>query len=192
MKSYLAFLIGSAAFILTLNSASAEPPAATNDDATKSVLLCTPEASEFRISVPGAAAPHPYAHKELFNASVLITVGHERRTGTRRKHFQCGDVSIDVHGGYYNPNPQGELGAADDFALLTLARGSNRIEVSLVEDSCADAASSRAQAAWGPNPVQAIEGRLDQATGAYQLTLFKSKCDDSGHGKPVSQVVTWR
>jgi len=176
MKSYLALLIGSAALALALNSASAEPPAAANGDETKSVLLCTPETSEFRISVPGTAAPHAYAHKELFNASVLINVGHERRTGTRRKHFQCGGVSIDVH----------------DFALLTLARGSNRIEVSLVEDSCADAASSRAQAAWGPNPVQAIEGHLEQATGAYQLTLFKSKCDDSGNGKPISQIVTWR
>jgi hypothetical protein len=193
MKYRRSMMTLGAALTLTLSPVSAEQPSAMpNDDTTKSVLLCTPESSEFRISVPGAASSKIYASKQLFDASVLITNNSERRTGTRRKHFQCGNVSIDVRGGFYNANPQGELGAADDFANLTIALGKNQIAVSLVEDACADAMSPRAQAAWGPHPVQAIEGSMDATTGAYRLTLFKTKCGDSGDGKPESEVVDWR
>ena len=192
VKSFLGILVASAALAFAMDPASAETPAPPNGDETKSVLLCTPATSEFRISVPGNTPSHAYASKQLFDASVLITYNSERRTGTRRKHFQCGTVSIDVHGGYYNANPQGELGAADDFAKLTISMGTNRLETSLVEDACADASSPRAQAAWGQHPVQAIEGHADAATGAYQLTLFKMKCDDAGSGKPVSEVINWR
>jgi hypothetical protein len=193
VKSFLAILVASAALAFAMDSASAEQQsAASKADGTKSSLLCTPGSSEFQISVPGIAPSHAYANKQMFDASVLITYNSERRTGTRRKHFQCGAVSIDVRGGYYNANPQGELGAADDFAKLTISMGTNRLETSLVEDACADASAPRAQAAWGRNPVQAVEGHVDAATGAYQLTLFKTKCDDTGTGKPLSEVINWR
>ncbi len=192
MNSIRSVLTIGAVVALTLSPLSAEQPSAMpTGDATKSVFLCTPESSEFRISVPGTTPSKVYASKQLFDAGVLITNNSEKRTGTRRKHFQCGKVSIDVRGAFYNANPQGELGAADDFAHLTIALEKNQIAVSLVEDACADALSPRAQAAWGQNPVQAIEGHMEAATGAYRLTLFKTKCDDTGNGKPVSEVINW-
>lgn len=171
MKPYFVFVAGAAVLALGLNIASAEPPATPpNDDETKSILLCTPESSEFRISVPGAGSPHAYAKKELFNASVLVAWsktpnqnGDLMRTGTRLRRLHCGDVSIDVRAGFYNGNPNGELGAADDFARLTIKRGAHKVEVSLIEDVCADAQSPRAQVARGDNPVEADEGHMDTA-----------------------------
>lgn len=157
-----------------------------------SVLYCTPATSEFRIASSEDHAPaQSYGGRRAFDASALITVDPkvEMRTGSQSKQLQCGDIAIEVRGGFYNANPQGELGAADDFVKLTIARRANRVDVSLVPDACADALSPRAQAAWGANPVQAIEGR--RVGGAYQITLFKTACDASGNGKPVTQVLTW-
>jgi len=153
------------------------------------VLYCTPETSEFRIASAEDPAPaQHYAGKQAFDASSLITmnVKAEMRTGTQTKHLQCGDISIDVRGGFYNANPQGELGAADDFPKLSISRRANHIDVSLLSDSCSDAPSPRAQAVWGEHPVQAVEGR--RIGGSYQVTLFKTACD---LGKPFTQVIKW-
>jgi len=153
------------------------------------VLYCTPETSEFRIASAEDPAPaQRYASKRPFDASSLITVNTktEMRIGTRSKHLQCGDISIDVRGGFYNANPQGELGAADDFAKLTIGRHASHVDVSLVDDACSDAASPRAQASWGEHPVQAIEGR--RMGGSYQIVLFKTECQAN---KPYTQVLTW-
>ena len=181
-----------AAFAMVLGSASAATPATPPTPEGGSTLYCTPASSDFRVA-PSAnpAPPHAYAGNEHFDASILIKIGKSRRAGTRMKRLKCGEVTIEVRGGYYNDNPQGELGAADDFTKLTIIFGKNRLEVSMLDDSCADAASGRAQAVWGPNPLQAIEGNLDQATGAYQLRLFKTQCDASGNGSPVTQVLNW-
>ncbi len=181
--------LAAVAVLAMLGSASAAAPAAPESGST---LYCTPASSDFRIASSADPAPsHAYAGKEHFDASILIKIGKSRRAGTYMKRLKCGKVTIEVRGGYYNANPQGELGAADDFTKLTIIVGKNRFEVSMLDDSCSDAASGRAQAVWGPNPLQAIEGRLDQATGAYQLTLFKSQCDATGNGRPVTQVLSW-
>lgn len=176
-------LLAFAASMMGAHTAGAVPELAST------VLYCTPEASEFRIASAEDPAPAKhYASKQGFDASSLITMNMktEMRTGTQSKHLQCGDISIDVRGGFYNANPQGELGAADDFAKLTIARGAAHVDVSLVDDACADAASPRAQAVWGQNPVQAVEGR--RVGGSFQITLFKTACDS---GKSYTQVLTW-
>lgn len=181
------------AAVIAPAAALADNPEA--DTETKSIFRCTPASGDFRISFegPGATAS-AYARSEVFNAGVLVTTskphanGDVMRTGTRVKHLHCGDVTVDVRDGFYNSNLEGELGAADDFARLTITRGANKLEVSLLEDSCSDASSPRAQAAWGENPVQALEGR--KTANGYRLTLTKTACDDSG-GKPVTQIVDW-
>jgi len=163
--------------------------AADGPETGDAVLYCTPETSEFRIASSEDPAPkQAYASKQAFDASSLITMNMktEMRTGTQTQHLQCGDIAIDVRGGFYNANPQGELGAADDFAKLSVSRRANRVDVSLVADSCSDAPSPRAQASWGEHPAQAIEGR--RVGGAYQVTLFKTACEN---GKPYTQVLTW-
>ena len=178
----------------SVSALAAAPP--IGDAETKSVLLCTAASSDFRVAFVRAGTPlSGYERSEAFDASVLQKVsepkpnGDARRTGTRVKYLHCGDVTIDVRDGFYNSNPQGELGAADDFPRLTIIRGANKLEVALLEDSCSDAASGRAQAAWGSTPLQAIEGHRI-AGGGYRLTLFKTFCDDHG-GKPVTQIVNW-
>ena len=178
--------IASAALAAVFASASAATAA---PELGSAVLYCTPETSEFRIA--SAEDPPPadrYEGKQAFDASSLITMNAktEMRTGTRSKHLQCGDISIDVRGGFYNANPQGELGAADDFAKLTVGRRANQVDVSLVDDACSDAPSPRAQASWGEHPVQAIEGH--RMGGSYQVTLFKTSC---GTSKPYTQQLTW-
>ncbi len=178
--------------IATFAVASSSHASAASQEEGSSVLYCNPVTSEFRIASAGDRTPaQSYGNRQPFDASTLVTIDPkaERRTGSQSKQLQCGDVSIEVRGGFYNTNPQGELGAADDFAKLTIARHANRVDVSLVGDACSDAMSPRAQASWGANPVQAIEGR--RVGGAYQLTLFKTACDANGVGKPVTQVLTW-
>jgi hypothetical protein len=172
---------------------------ATGADASKSVLMCTTAASDFRIAwATGDVATRAYATSETFDASVLVTWsktpnpnGDLMRTGTRLKRLHCGDVEIDVRAGFYNGNPNGELGAADDFAKLTIKRAAHQVEVSLLDDVCADAESPRAQAMRGENSVQAVEGHMDAASHAYRITLFKMACDASGNGKPATQIITW-
>jgi hypothetical protein len=185
MSRHLTLLMVLAATTMTI-------PVAKADEQGGAVLHCTPETSEFRIASTDEATPaQRYANKQTFDASALINLDlkTEMRTGTETKQLQCGDIVIEVRGGFYNANPQGELGAAEDFAKLTIVRRANRVEVSLVADSCADAQSARAQMAWGPNPVQAVEGR--RVGGAYQITLFKSVCDADGNSKPATHNISW-
>lgn len=153
------------------------------------ILYCTASSSDFRIASAADKPPaQAYQTKQGFNASTLIgfDLKTERRTGSQTKHLQCGDIVIDVTGGFYNSNPNGELGAAEDFTKLAISRRANKIEVSLLEDSCSDAPIPRAQAVWGDHPVQAIEGH--RVGGSYQVTLFKTACDTS---KTYTQVLTW-
>jgi hypothetical protein len=176
-------MMGATSLVLSTPAGRAAPELAST------VLYCTPETSEFRIASAEDPVPaQKYESKQGFDASALITMNMktEMRTGTRTKHLQCGDVSIDVRGGFYNANPQGELGAADDFAKLTIGRHTSQIDVALVDDACSDAPSPRAQTSWGEHPVQAIEGH--RIGGSYQVTLFKTSCEAN---KPYTQVLTW-
>jgi hypothetical protein len=178
--------IAVAALVITSAANAAEP------EQGSSVLYCTAASSDFRIAPSeDPAVAQRYRSRQDFDASALINIDPkiEMRTGTATKQLQCGDIVIEVRGGFYNANPQGELGAAEDFAKLTIVRRANRVEVSLVADSCADAQSARAQMAWGPNPVQAVEGR--RVGDAYQVTLFKSVCDADGNSKPATQNISW-
>jgi hypothetical protein len=180
-------VISAAAFVPSLQAAQAASP-----EEGSSILYCTPSSSDFRIASSEDKAPaQAYTERQTFDANALINIDPkiEMRTGTATKELQCGDIVIEVRGGFYNANPQGELGAAEDFAKLTIVRRANRVEVSLVADSCADAQSARAQMAWGPNPVQAVEGR--RVGGAYQITLFKSVCAADGNSKPATHNISW-
>jgi hypothetical protein len=184
---------------LVIAFATIQMAQAADDEAeTKSVLYCAAPTSDFRIAFAAtpSTVPKGYGTAETFNASVLTKWSKDptkaedaRRTGSRVKHLHCGDVTIDVRVGFYNGNPQGELGAADDFARLTIIRGAKKLEVSLLEDSCSDASIPRAQAAWGDHPLQAIEGHKMGAV--YQLTLFKTVCGANGSTVPVSDTLAW-
>lgn len=49
------------------------------------------------------------------------------RTGTRSRRHRCGVHTVHVSAGFYNANPQGELGAAEDFAVIEIRNGARTV-----------------------------------------------------------------
>jgi hypothetical protein len=46
--------------------------------------------------------------------------GEVLRVGTKALTSECGALTVVIRGAYYNANPQGELGAAEDHAIVTI------------------------------------------------------------------------
>jgi hypothetical protein len=198
MKLTSAILTAAVSAALVSLAGAAAPAAPAEEEEGTSVLYCNAATSDFRVAFAAneATVPKGYGTAEPFDAGVLVEWSKDptksedaMRSGSRVKRLRCGEVTVEVRAGFYNANPVGELGAAEDFARLTVIRGGNKIEVSLLEESCADASIPRAQAAWGEHPVQAIEGQKTAA--GYQLTLFKTACDE-GIAEPTRETITWR
>lgn len=63
---------------------------------------------------------------EWIDPSSLVEYGNiesgdeVRRTGSTRVTKECGELSLTVSGGFYNANPQGELGAMEDYAIVEI------------------------------------------------------------------------
>lgn len=65
----------------------------------------------------GVALP-PVDVGGLVNYSREDAAGNVVRTGSRVEERPCGRLRVEIRGGYFNANPQGEMGAADDFAVI--------------------------------------------------------------------------
>lgn len=50
-----------------------------------------------------------------------------KRVGTNVTEFTCDGLVVAVRGGFYNEDPQGELGAADDYAVVSVHAAGKRI-----------------------------------------------------------------
>lgn len=48
--------------------------------------------------------------------------GEVRRTGSQTASSPCGELTVSIQGGFYNANPQGEMGA-DNYAVVSIHQG---------------------------------------------------------------------
>lgn len=100
--------------------ASADTPA----DAGTVRYACDPQ-SELHVWLVDATSPAPSA-AEALDPAALVTYSKEdargevQRTGSREILRQSGPYSVKFKGGYYNANPQGELGAAEEYPLFEI------------------------------------------------------------------------
>jgi hypothetical protein len=99
--------------------------------------------------------------------------------------LSCGGFSITVRTGFFNANPQGELGAADDFAEISIQRGSRTIQLQMSPNDCPEPVG-RCHGML-PNNVYAIEGR--STAQGFELMLTKSVCDANYKCRTVEEVV---
>ncbi|KRG47872.1 hypothetical protein ARC20_02835 [Stenotrophomonas panacihumi] len=105
--------------------------------------------------------------------------GNAVRKGSRVEERQCGRLRVEIRGGYFNANPQGELGAADDFAVVDVyedrrhvfgpvAIGACSTEGRQAEQACPEAwaiaisvmpARRRARGGWSVSLMHAYDER---------------------------------
>ena len=87
---------------------------------------CEEGPSRIVISESGAASGQSKGKVEWIDPGDLIQYtkederGDVRRTGSTFIARRCGRLTIKVSGGYFNANPQGEMGAADDYAIVEI------------------------------------------------------------------------
>lgn len=91
-------------------------------------LQCAADRSSIILSDQPASPLHGYETR-IVDLGALITYGKDdlrdevRRTGAKSISSECGALTVVVKGAYFNANPQGELGAAEDYAVVTIRQG---------------------------------------------------------------------
>lgn len=134
--------------------------AARGEDAAGSVrLFCGADGTHLELAVPGAELAQvddptsgpmrTPARAEWIDITGLASYGRQDqhgnvlRTGSRSVLRECGRFSVRISGGYYNANPMGELGAADDYPLVEILEGTRPLAVPIAMGAC-DPSSARA------------------------------------------------
>lgn len=120
---------------------------------------CDEQRSSLRL---GEAYPDPRGHSERISLQGLVQYspederGEVRRTGSRSLERRCGELRVELRGGYYNPNPQGELGAAEDYPIAWIYHGPDLLLGPVAFGECE--ASSPRQSAFAQCPQQWATG----------------------------------
>ena len=122
---------------------------AQGQDLPKLQYACDAAASSLNLRVdrPGSAAWRNAVNEAIdISSLVLFDSGNEhrnaRRTGTKMKSRSCGNLLVKISAGYYNTNPEGELGAADEYPLIEVESGGRRLLGPLALGVC-EAGSAR-------------------------------------------------
>jgi hypothetical protein len=115
--------------------AAPRPPAGADaEDRTQEAMsggiayLCSADRSSVVISSDTVDLPEDgYSPMKVEPGSLVIYSadaegGTSRRTGVRTVQSNCGELVVSIHGGFYNDDPLGELGAVDDYAVITVLR----------------------------------------------------------------------
>lgn len=119
-------------FAQVIHAAPVDAPIAQAEaDGSDIAFHCAPE----RSSVILADQPqHPRRGYEarVVDLGALVVYGKADsrgevlRIGTKAVTSECGALTVVIRGAYYNANPQGELGAAEDYAVVTIL-GQDRV-----------------------------------------------------------------
>ncbi len=132
------------ALCLVTVPAFAQQPPSSNGGASGNVrFLCSRHHFELSLEPVKSEPSWPDTiSSETLDAAGLVTYdkedeqGNVRRTGSREIVRRCGQYTIRFRGGFYNTNPQGELGAADDYPLIEILEQDRRIAGPIAMGSC--------------------------------------------------------
>jgi len=100
---------------------------------------CDPSTPRLELSVRDAGGDHVVwgENVELIDVEALQTFGEPDargmpwRTGSEVLVRDCGPYRVEIRAGFYNANPNGEMGAADAYPIVTLSgAGGGRSAVS--------------------------------------------------------------
>jgi hypothetical protein len=163
------------------------------EELAKRLYMCTPADSHFRIAylADEAGSDRLFVQRRIISLPEIEWVGNPatdvdvRRKGSGSLKLSCGEVSILLTTGFFNANPQGELGAADDFAVIDVSAGGRTRQFQMSDYWCPENGSR--SASMLPNNVGAIEGRR---TGrGYELSLTKTACDANYKARIVTETI---
>jgi hypothetical protein len=103
---------------------------------------CGPHTLELSFNKADSEPAKAWETVEIIDAAGLVTYGEKddrgdvRRTGSRELLRRCGPYTIRFRGGFYNANPQGELGAAEDYPLIEILDGKQSVAGQIAMGSC--------------------------------------------------------
>lgn len=102
-------------------------------------LYCDAASSRVALAMTPLSDAGKLEHVEI---SKLVTHspedkrGNVLRKGSSSITRPCGQLSVNISGGYFNANPQGELGAADDYPLVEVFAGDRKLAGPLAIGEC--------------------------------------------------------
>ncbi|KGQ19275.1 hypothetical protein LF41_2921 [Lysobacter dokdonensis DS-58] len=132
--------------MLALLLTCAITPTHAEEGLVDSVLRIHCDATHSRLLLTAAPSPADRGSDmavERIDVGNLIKVSEEdthgdiRRLGTGTVGRTCGRVSIKISGGFYNSNPQGEMGAASDVPVVDIFDGDEHLAGPLAIGTCA-------------------------------------------------------
>ena len=104
--------------------------------------VCKEDQSRIGISDSGAPPVQSNGKTEWIDFESLIEYAKENergdvwRTGSASTTRQCGRLTLKVKGGYFNGNPQGEMGAAEDYPIIEISDDSGSTTGPMAIGSC--------------------------------------------------------
>lgn len=136
-------------YLLAVAFLSLPSVSAQGQDHPKLLYACDASASvlDLRVNAVANAARENFESEEIDVSSLVVLEsedGHQdvRRTGSRTESRICGSLLVRISAGYYNANPQGERGAADDYPLIEVESGGRLLLGPVALGTC-DAGSAR-------------------------------------------------
>jgi hypothetical protein len=127
-----------------IQTSKADEPATMDHEAIHSdiTFLCSPDRSSLILS-SGPVDRSTEGYEQIsVDLGSLITYEEEDsgrfvwRTGTKTTSLNCGELTVSIQGAFYNANPNGELGAADDYAVVTIYRSKALLVGPIALGSC--------------------------------------------------------
>ena len=120
--------LGLLAYVLARVSLAtpADAPIAEGEaDGADIAFHCAPERSSVILADQPQHPRRGYEARVVDLGSLVVygkadSRGEVLRVGTKALTSECGALTVVIRGAYYNANPQGELGAAEDYAVVTI------------------------------------------------------------------------
>lgn len=116
-------------------------PQLQDENVSDITFQCAAERSSLILSDQPPSPLRGYETR-IVDLGALITYGKDdlrgevRRTGAKSVSSECGALTVVIQGAYFNANPQGELGAAEDYAVVTIRQGARVLIGPIALGSC--------------------------------------------------------
>lgn len=176
------------------------PLVMANEEESSTVnTFCDSQKSAFYLSesssLPPNAAGHHFSRKVVDWSDLLIVgpqtnqFGDPLRTGSKVRKVHCGQMVAEFTSGYFNANPQGELGAVDFPAVRLLM---NKQEILPTNAFWSYPSFERGSSQYGDFPgrwADSIEARM--VNGAAVVTVHRSMENGGGSVKTHTDTTVF-